>query len=176
MTTTLFCTWQRRLGQLKTETYAIYLAFRDPRVPWYAKILFAFVIGYAFSPVDKLLNSIPVLAYLDHLFLVPLAVVLAFRKMIPPTVFTDCREKARIAVRRKKPNWVAVPVIVIWFLVASLAISSTLWVMKDWNLVVRQWLKTNAIHFRIECSLVKKPSRCANSSYITREGFPSLNV
>jgi uncharacterized membrane protein YkvA (DUF1232 family) len=142
MATKLLNTWKRQANRLKMEAYAIYLAYKDPRVPWYAKILIVCVIGYAFSPIDKFLNSIPIIGYLDHLILVPLGVVLAFKKMIPPAVFTDCREKARIAVNRKKPNWVdGSIIIVIWFLFASLVMASTIWVMKDWNLVLGQWVR-----------------------------------
>ena len=142
MTTKFSYTWKRRLDRLKMETYAIYHAYKDPRVPWYGKILIACVIGYAFSPIDRPLNSIPIIGYLDHLILVPLGVVLAFKRMIPPAVFSDCREKARIAVNRKKANWVdGSVIIVIWFLAAWLAIASTIWIMKDWNLVTRQWLR-----------------------------------
>jgi len=142
MTSKLLRNWQRRVNQLKTETYTIYLAYRDPRVPWYAKILIACVIGYAFGPIDKLLNSIPIIGYLDHLILVPLGVILAFKKIIPPAVFIDCREKARVALKRKKLNWVdGSIIIVISFLFASLAIASTIWIMKDWNLVIGQWFR-----------------------------------
>ena len=142
MATKLLNTWKRQANRLKMEAYAIYLAYKDPRVPWYAKILIVCVIGYAFSPIDKFLNSIPIIGYLDHLILVPLGVVLAFKKMIPPPVFADCREKARIAVNRKKPNWVdGSIIIVIWFLFASLVMASTIWVMKDWNLVLGQWVR-----------------------------------
>jgi uncharacterized membrane protein YkvA (DUF1232 family) len=142
MATRLLYTWRRQANRLKIEAYAIYLAYKDPRVPWYAKILIVCVIGYAFSPIDKFLNSIPIVGYLDHLILVPLGVVLTFKKMILPAVFTDCREKARIAVNRKKPNWVdGSIIIVIWFLFASLAMASTIWVMKDWNLVIGQWVR-----------------------------------
>jgi len=142
MTTKLFNTWKRRANRLKMEAYAIYLAYKDPRVLWYAKILIACVIGYAFSPVDKFLHSIPIIGYLDHLVLVPLCVVLAFKKMIPPVVFTDCREKARIALNRKMLNRVdGSIIIVICFLFASLAMASTMWIMQDWNLVIGQWLR-----------------------------------
>jgi uncharacterized membrane protein YkvA (DUF1232 family) len=142
MTTKLLYTWKRRVNQLKMETYSIYLAYKDRRVPWYAKILIACVIGYAFSPIDKLLNSIPILGYLDHVVLVPLGVVLAFKKMIPPAVLTDCREKARMTVIPKEPNWVdGSIIIVIWFLFASLAMASTIWIMKDWNLVIGHWFR-----------------------------------
>jgi uncharacterized membrane protein YkvA (DUF1232 family) len=139
MTTKLFNTWKRKTNQLKMEVYAIYLAYKDPRVPWYAKILIVCVIGYAFSPVDKLLHSVPIIGYLDHLILVPLGVVIAFKKMIPPAVFTDCRE---IAMNRLKPNWIDGSIIVfMWFLLVSLVIISATWAMKDWNLVLGQWFR-----------------------------------
>jgi hypothetical protein len=59
MTTKFLYTWKRRASRLKMDAYTIYLAYKDPRVSWYAKILIACVIGYAFSPIDKFLNSIP---------------------------------------------------------------------------------------------------------------------
>ena len=143
MTTKLLNTWKRRANQLKMEVYAIYLVYKDPRVPWYAKILIVFVIGYAISPIGKFLNSIPIIGYLDHLILVPLGVALAFRKMIPSAVLTDCRQKARIATNPKNStNWVHGSIIIlIWLLFASLIIVSTKWAMKDWNLVLGHWFR-----------------------------------
>jgi uncharacterized membrane protein YkvA (DUF1232 family) len=140
MTTKLLNTWKRKTNQLKMEVYAIYLAYKDPRVPWYAKILIVCVIGYAFSPIDKLLHSVPIIGYLDHLILVPLGVVLAFKKMIPPAIWTDCRE---IAMNRKKPtNWVDGSIVIfILLLFVSLVIISATWAMKDWNLVLGQWFR-----------------------------------
>jgi uncharacterized membrane protein YkvA (DUF1232 family) len=139
MKTRLFDTWRPRINQLKREAYVIYLAYKDPRVPWYAKILIICIIGYAFSPIDKLLNSIPVIGYLDHLVLVPLGVVFAFKKIIPSTVLTDCRAIAR---NRKKLSWMDRSVIVfICFLSVSLVILSTTWVMKDWDLVLVHWFR-----------------------------------
>jgi len=143
MTTKYLHAWKRRVSRLKMDAYAIYLAYKDPRVPWYAKILIVCVIGYAFSPIDKLLNSIPIIGYLDHLIFVPLGVVLAFKKMIPPAVFTDCREKARMTMNSKSStNWVHGSIIIlIWLLFASLIIVSTKWAMKDWNLLLGQWIR-----------------------------------
>jgi uncharacterized membrane protein YkvA (DUF1232 family) len=40
--------------KLKKETYAIYLASSDRRVPWYARILATVTVAYAFSPIDIL--------------------------------------------------------------------------------------------------------------------------
>jgi uncharacterized membrane protein YkvA (DUF1232 family) len=139
MRSKLLDAWKRGTNQLATEVLCIYLAYRDPRVPWYAKILIVCVIGYAFSPIDKLLNSIPVIGYLDHLILVPLGVVLAFKKMIPSQVLTDCRE---IAMNRLKPNRMDGFITgFICFLLGSLVIVSAVWVMKDWHLVFVQWFR-----------------------------------
>jgi uncharacterized membrane protein YkvA (DUF1232 family) len=75
------CTWKRRARLLKTEVYAIYLAYRDPRTPWYARLFAAVVVAYAFSPLDIVPDFIPVLGYLDDLVLIPLGVALAIKMM-----------------------------------------------------------------------------------------------
>jgi uncharacterized membrane protein YkvA (DUF1232 family) len=49
---------------LKAEVYAIYLAYKNPRVPWYACIFAVCVVGYAFSPIDLIPDPIPILGYL----------------------------------------------------------------------------------------------------------------
>lgn len=123
MAAKVFDIWKRRARQLKIEIDAISLAYKDPRVPWYAKLLIACVIGYAFSPIDLIPDFIPVLGYLDDLILVPLGIALAL-KMIPPTVLAECREKARTDMtRRKLTNWIAAALILsIWVLFALFVI------------------------------------------------------
>jgi uncharacterized membrane protein YkvA (DUF1232 family) len=118
--------WKGRAQRLKKEVYAIYLAYKDPRVPWYARVLAACVVGYAFSPIDLIPDPIPVLGYLDDLLIVPLGVVLAI-KMIPPNVLVECREQAQEVMRQGKPvNRVAAVVIVaIWLSLAALVIILT---------------------------------------------------
>ena len=115
-------TWRRQARQIKQETYAIYLACRDARTPWYAKVFAALVVGYAFSPIDLIPDFIPVLGYLDDLLLVPLGILMTL-KMIPPPVMAECRERARLATASAGPaNWTAAAVIVaIWLAVAALA-------------------------------------------------------
>jgi len=115
--------WKRRARQLRTEIDAICLAYKDPRVPWYAKLLIACVIGYALSPIDLMPDFIPVIGYVDDLILVPLGIALTL-KMIPPAVLAECREKARTdTTRRKRTNWIAATLILsIWVLLALFAI------------------------------------------------------
>lgn len=115
--------WRQRARRLKAEVYALYLAYRDPRVPWYARLFAAAVVAYAFSPIDLIPDIIPVLGYLDDLVLVPLGIVLAL-KMIPADVMAESRERAKEALREGKPtNWAAASVIIgIWLLLAALAV------------------------------------------------------
>jgi uncharacterized membrane protein YkvA (DUF1232 family) len=115
--------WQQRARQLKVEIYAIYLAYKDPRVPWPARLFTACAVGYAFSPIDLLPDFIPVLGYLDDLVLIPLGITLAL-KMIPPVVLAECREKAHIVMAQGKPvNRVAAGVIIaIWLLLAAFGV------------------------------------------------------
>jgi uncharacterized membrane protein YkvA (DUF1232 family) len=118
--------WKQRARQLKVETYAIYLAYKDPRVPWYARVFAACVVGYAFSPIDLVPDPIPVLGYLDDLVLVPLGIALVLR-MIPQDVMAECREQADAVMREGKPtNWKAAAAIVaVWVLMALLVIAVT---------------------------------------------------
>ena len=105
--------WKQRARQLKRDSYALYLAYRDPRVPWHARLFAACVVGYAFSPIDLIPDFVPIVGYLDDLVLVPLGVVLALR-MIPPAVWAECRATSEQALRDGKPvSWVAAGVIVL---------------------------------------------------------------
>jgi uncharacterized membrane protein YkvA (DUF1232 family) len=119
--------WKQAARRLKAETYAIYLAYRDPRVPWYARFFAACVVGYAFSPIDLIPDAIPVLGYLDDLVLVPLGIALALR-MIPPQVLTECREQAQAAIQQGKPvsKGAAAVIAAVWLLLAGLAIALTI--------------------------------------------------
>lgn len=99
----------------------MYFACRDPRVPWYAKALAGVVVAYVFSPIDLIPDFIPVLGYVDELFLIPLG-VMAVRAMVPPLVLEECRVKAT-QLEGKPTNWIAAGVIVaIWMAIVVAAI------------------------------------------------------
>lgn len=112
---------RQRARQLKRDTYALYLACRDPRTPWFAKAVAAAIVAYALSPIDLIPDFVPILGYLDDLVIVPAGLALAI-KLIPHSVMMECREKARIATERPT-NWIAAAVIAsIWLAVATLVI------------------------------------------------------
>jgi uncharacterized membrane protein YkvA (DUF1232 family) len=106
--------------RLQHEVYALYLACRDPRVPWYAKALAASIVAYAFSPIDLIPDFIPVLGHLDEIVLLPLG-VLAVRALIPELVMAECRVRADAAFRGGKPvsRLGAAIILAIWLLLAA---------------------------------------------------------
>ena len=105
--------------KLKQNILVLYLAYKDPRVPWYAKLVAISVVAYAFSPIDLIPDFIPVLGYLDDLIIVPLGIALAMR-LIPKHILEEYREKANELRKTKKPkNWLmAALFIFIWILCA----------------------------------------------------------
>jgi uncharacterized membrane protein YkvA (DUF1232 family) len=106
--------WKAGARRLKVETYTLFLAYRHPKVPWYAKLGAALVVGYALSPIDLIPDFIPVLGYLDDLILIPLGVMVVM-KMIPEPVLAECRQNAELLINQEKSlNWVSVGVIIIW--------------------------------------------------------------
>jgi uncharacterized membrane protein YkvA (DUF1232 family) len=113
---------KQRARRLKTEVYALYLAYKDPRVPWYARLFAAGVVAYTVSPIDLIPDFIPVIGYLDDLILVPIGIVFAL-KMIPPDVMAECRERAKETLREGRPmGWIAVGIIIgIWLTLAALS-------------------------------------------------------
>jgi uncharacterized membrane protein YkvA (DUF1232 family) len=115
--------WKHRARELKIQVYAIHLAYRDPRVPLYARIFTACVVGYAFSPIDLIPDVIPILGYLDDLIIVPLGIALAL-KMIPPDVLAECQEKSREVMKQGKPvnKLAAAIIVVIWIVLAVLVV------------------------------------------------------
>lgn len=113
---------KQRARALKHETIALYFAFRDARTPWYAKILAALVLAYAFSPIDLIPDFIPVLGYLDDLIIVPAGIALTL-KLIPPEVMDEARLTASAKNPERSVGWIGAGIIIlIWLLIAASAI------------------------------------------------------
>ena len=85
--------FKSRTHTLKNETFAVYIATKDPRTPWYAKVIAICTVAYTLSPIDLIPDFIPLLGYLDDIIIVPAGIALAIR-LIPVEVLEDAREKA----------------------------------------------------------------------------------
>ncbi|MEA2819485.1 MAG: hypothetical protein QOJ86_1489 [Bradyrhizobium sp.] len=109
-------TWARAL---RRDAHAIYLASRDPRLPWTVKIFAIAVTGYALSPIDLIPDFIPVLGYLDDLIIVPLGIWLVIA-LIPEDVMREYRAMASAAAQRPVGKAAAIIIVALWISGAAL--------------------------------------------------------
>lgn len=106
-----------RARALKNEAFAVYLAAKDPRTPWYAKALIFFVVAHTFSPIDLIPDFIPVLGYLDDLIIVPGGLWLAVR-LIPPEVLAEARATAATRSFDRRVGYIGMAIIIlVWIVV-----------------------------------------------------------
>jgi uncharacterized membrane protein YkvA (DUF1232 family) len=104
---------------LKRDSHAVYLASRDPRVPWHAKVLAVAVAAYALSPIDLIPDFIPVVGYLDDLIIVPLGIWLVV-SLIPDEVMAECRARADEVGQRPVSRAGMIAIIVVWIVAAMI--------------------------------------------------------
>ena len=110
---------------LKRQTFVLYLAYKDNRVPWYAKLFIIGVVSYAFSPIDLIPDFIPILGFLDEVIILPIGIMFAL-KMIPKDVIANCEIEAKRMMENGKPkNWVVgILIVLIWSILIF-------WMMKE---------------------------------------------
>lgn len=108
---------------LKRDVVALWLAARDPRVPWYAKAVAALVAAYALSPIDLIPDFIPLLGYLDDLILVPAGILLAVR-LVPAALMAEFRAKAQSRAAAPASRAGAAGIVALWVGAAALLIWS----------------------------------------------------
>jgi uncharacterized membrane protein YkvA (DUF1232 family) len=114
--------WKNWAAALTQDTYALYLASRDPRVPRLAKLVVVLVVAYALSPIDLIPDFIPVLGYLDDMLLLPMGIALAI-KLMPRDVWEDCKSQARAQLGSGLPRnrTAAIVIATIWLTLLGLA-------------------------------------------------------
>src|SRR6476469_1690853 len=120
-------TWARGL---RRDGHAVYLASRDPRVPWHVKVLAIAVAAYALSPIDLIPDFIPVVGYRDDLVIVPLGIWLVV-SLIPEDVMAECRAHADAAGSRPVSKAGMIAIVVAW-IVAALALGWISYVGWSW--------------------------------------------
>lgn len=117
--------WATRARAVRRDLRALYLARRDPRIPWHARVFAAIILAYALSPIDLIPDFIPVLGYLDDLVIVPLGLI-ALVKMLPPDLLQEYRIRADSEVELPKSRSAAIAIIVLWLS----GIAVTLWLLR----------------------------------------------
>ena len=88
--------WAHRV---RVDAHAVWLAARDRRTPWPARLLGLLVAAYALSPIDLIPDFVPVLGLIDDLLLLPLGVWL-FVRLVPEPLFQEHRAAAEAVSER----------------------------------------------------------------------------
>jgi uncharacterized membrane protein YkvA (DUF1232 family) len=110
---------RRWAHNLKRDTILLYVAARDPRVPWYAKAVAGLVAAYALSPIDLIPDFVPILGYLDDLIIVPLGIRLTLR-LVPKELIPELRTRAEAIACRPISRVAAGVIVTVWLMVATL--------------------------------------------------------
>lgn len=119
-------TWRQWADKVKQNTYALYLASKDKRVPLLAKLMIGLVVAYALSPIDLIPDFIPVIGYLDDLLLLPFGIWLAIR-LVPKDVWMECQSRAKEKTENLPGNRRAATIIIlVWILVLAVI---TIWIV-----------------------------------------------
>lgn len=113
--------------QLKTDIPAVFLALKDKKTPWYAKLFAAITVAYALSPIDFIPDFIPLLGYLDDLIILPALAALTI-KFIPTAMFMEYRAQSKDMWKGGKPKrwYYAIPIVLVWALILFLILKAIL--------------------------------------------------
>ena len=106
------------LSEMKVLIPAVYLALKDKRTPFIAKVFAELTIGYALSPIDLIPDFIPILGYLDDLIIIPVLIKLTFA-FIPNDSLEMYKEEAKTLWKDGRPKkwYYAIPIIIVWFII-----------------------------------------------------------
>jgi len=119
--------WLKSWAKLiKRDVVALWLAARDPRTPWYVKLLAGATAAYALSPIDLIPDYIPVIGYLDDLIIVPLGIAVTVALM-PEDLMEEFRREANSIAERPVSKSAAIVIVMIW-IVAAVALTWAVWV------------------------------------------------
>lgn len=116
---TLLSRARRWARSIKRDVVALWIAARDPRVPWHIKVLCAAIAAYALSSVDLIPDFIPVFGYLDDVILLPLGILLAVR-LVPADLMAEFRAEADVRVERPVSRVAAAVIVALWIACAAL--------------------------------------------------------
>ena len=116
---------REKAKRIKANIPAVFLALKDTRTPFPAKLLAAVTIGYALSPIDLIPDFIPVLGYLDDVILLPALIALTM-KLIPEDIWEECKQKSENLWKAGKPKkwYYAIPIVLFWVLIIWLVVKA----------------------------------------------------
>ena len=92
---------RRWAKHIKRDVLTLCFACRDPRTPWWFKLLAFGIVAYALSPIDLIPDFIPIIGLLDDAIIIPLGVMILLR-LLPRDVRISSAERAEVQRARGK--------------------------------------------------------------------------
>ncbi|ORM72888.1 hypothetical protein HA48_12360 [Pantoea wallisii] len=97
----MFMRLRRWARLIKRDVLTLWFACRDPRTPWWFKLLAFGIVAYALSPIDLIPDFIPIIGLLDDAIIVPLGVIVLLR-LLPREIRISSAERADVQRARGK--------------------------------------------------------------------------
>lgn len=97
----MFMRLRRWARLIKRDVLTLWFACRDPRTPWWFKLLAFGIVAYALSPIDLIPDFIPIIGLLDDAIIVPLGVIILLR-LLPREIRISSAERADVQRARGK--------------------------------------------------------------------------
>lgn len=97
----MFMRLRRWAKLIKRDVLTLWFACRDPRTPWWFKLLAFGIVAYALSPIDLIPDFIPIIGLLDDAIIIPLGVMILLR-LLPRDVRISSAERAEVQRARGK--------------------------------------------------------------------------
>ncbi len=123
--------WTKRVShRLRRDAHTLWIAARDPRTPFAAKLLGGLIAAYVLSPIDLIPDFVPLLGFLDELILVPIGLMVA-RLLVPEPLLAEFRAEAERAAERPVSRLGALLILGLWALVL-LFLALHIWAIRYW--------------------------------------------
>lgn len=97
----MFMRLRRWARLIKRDVLTLWFACRDPRTPWWFKLMAFGIVAYALSPIDLIPDFIPIIGLLDDAIIVPLGVIILLR-LLPREIRISSAERADVQRARGK--------------------------------------------------------------------------
>ncbi len=123
--------WAKRTShRLRRDAHMLWIAARDPRTPFIAKVIGGIVSAYVLSPIDLVPDFVPILGVIDDLLIMWFGITVAVR-IVPRPLMAEHRAAADAAVERPISRLGAIMIIGLWAIIATF-IALQIWALRYW--------------------------------------------
>jgi uncharacterized membrane protein YkvA (DUF1232 family) len=114
--------FQSILEQIQHHILTLFYLTKNPKPPWYCKVIALFTVYYFLSPIDLIPDFIPILGQLDDILIVPFGVWVTY-KFAPNELLEIARtEAANSKIKLSSKSLFGILIVAFWILVLVLVL------------------------------------------------------